>query len=116
MIQTSKLLGHPGSLPPPLPSPSPSVSSAPRIHDKIPSVELPDRYNVGADLIERNLAAGRAAKIAIHSVSADLTYGDLHKLACGAARALPTSASRPRSASRSPATTAQAGTPAFSAH
>src|SRR5439155_25287949 len=41
-----------------------------------------------ADLIERNLAAGRAAKIAIHSVSADLTYGDLHKLTCGAARAL----------------------------
>ena len=51
-------------------------------------MELPDRYNVGADLIERNLAAGRAAKIAIHSVSADLTYGDLHKLTCGAARAL----------------------------
>jgi len=51
-------------------------------------VELPDRYNVAADLIERNLAAGRSAKTAIHSASADVTYGDLHLLTCGAARAL----------------------------
>src|SRR5437870_2551362 len=51
-------------------------------------VELPDRYNVAADLIERNLAAGRSAKTAIQSASADVTYGDLHLLTCGAARAL----------------------------
>src|SRR5437870_10819470 len=51
-------------------------------------VELPDRYNVADDLIERNLAAGRSAKTAIHSASADVTYGDLHLLTCGAARAL----------------------------
>src|SRR5438445_13230929 len=51
-------------------------------------VDLPERYNVAADLLERNLAAGRAAKVAIHSASGDVTYGDLHKLVCGAARAL----------------------------
>src|SRR5437870_2924739 len=51
-------------------------------------VDLPERYNVAADLLERNLAAGRAAKVAIHSATGDVTYGDLHKLVCGAARAL----------------------------
>src|SRR5438874_2259552 len=51
-------------------------------------VDLPERYNVAADLLERNLAAGRAAKVPIHSATGDVTYGDLHKLVCGAARAL----------------------------
>src|SRR2546421_2294361 len=51
-------------------------------------VDLPGRYNVAVDLLERNLAAGRAAKVAIHSATGDVTYGDLHKLVCGAARAL----------------------------
>src|SRR5438270_2727093 len=51
-------------------------------------VDLPERYNVAADLLERNLAAGRAPKVAIHSATGDTTYGDLQKLACGAARAL----------------------------
>src|SRR5438105_8342001 len=51
-------------------------------------VDLPERYNVAADLLERNLAAGRGAKVAIHSATGDTTYGDLQKLACGAARAL----------------------------
>ena len=55
---------------------------------KIPSVDLPERYNVGADLIERNLRAGRDAKVAIHSATGDVTYGDLFRLVCGAARAL----------------------------
>ncbi len=50
-------------------------------------MELPDRYNVGADLIERNLPQ-RSAKIAIHSAAADLTYSDLFKLVNGAARRL----------------------------
>src|SRR6266850_2060809 len=50
-------------------------------------LDLPERYNVGADLLERNLKA-RAAKIAIHSAAGDMTYGDLFKLACGAAKAL----------------------------
>src|SRR5665213_2198 len=50
-------------------------------------LELPDRYNVGADLLKRNLKA-RAKKVAIHSATADITYGDLCNLACGAARAL----------------------------
>ena len=50
-------------------------------------MDLPDRYNVGADLIERNLPQ-RAAKIAIRSASADLTYEDLLQLINGAARRL----------------------------
>jgi benzoate-CoA ligase len=50
-------------------------------------LDLPDRYNVGADLLDRNLGS-RAGKVAIHSAAGDLTYGDLFKLACGAARAL----------------------------
>jgi benzoate-CoA ligase family protein len=50
-------------------------------------LDLPDRYNVGADLIQRNLKT-RAGKVAIHSAAPDVTYGDLYQLACGAARAL----------------------------
>lgn len=50
-------------------------------------MDLPDQYNVGADLLERNLP-DRAGKIAIHSATADVTYGDLFKLANGAARRL----------------------------
>src|SRR6202158_5333908 len=52
------------------------------------TLELPDRYNVGADLLERNLEAGRENKIAILSAAGDLTYADLFKLSCGAAHAL----------------------------
>jgi benzoate-CoA ligase len=51
-------------------------------------VDLPERYNVAADLLERNLNAGRRDKIAIYSATADVTYGDLFELTCGAARAL----------------------------
>ncbi|TMC80389.1 MAG: benzoate-CoA ligase family protein, partial [Chloroflexi bacterium] len=51
-------------------------------------MDLPDRYNVGADLIDRNLQAGRERKLAIHSASGDLTYGDLASLTYGAAQAL----------------------------
>src|SRR3989442_12728027 len=51
-------------------------------------VDLPELYNVAADLLERNLAAGGAPRVAIHSATGDTTYGDLQKLACGAARAL----------------------------
>jgi benzoate-CoA ligase len=50
-------------------------------------LDLPDRYNVGADLLDRNLPR-RATKVAIHSAAGDLTYGDLFKLSCGAAKAL----------------------------
>src|SRR5450756_2132722 len=51
-------------------------------------LELPDRYNVGADLLERNLEAGRGNKVAIFSAAGELTYSDLFKLSCGAAAAL----------------------------
>jgi benzoate-CoA ligase family protein len=50
-------------------------------------LDLPERYNVGADLLHRNLKT-RATKVAIHSAAGDVTYGELCKLACGAARAL----------------------------
>jgi benzoate-CoA ligase family protein len=51
-------------------------------------LELPERYNVGADLLDRNLKAGRAGKVAIASAGGDVTYGDLFKLSCGAAATL----------------------------
>src|SRR3984893_8913605 len=51
-------------------------------------LDLPDRYNVGADLLDRNLAAGRETKVAIYSPAGDLTYSDLFKLSNGAAHAL----------------------------
>lgn len=51
-------------------------------------VELPERYNVGADLLERNLEAGRSGKRAIASAAKDVTYGELFALANGAAHEL----------------------------
>ena len=51
-------------------------------------MDLPDRYNVGADLLERNLRGGRDAKVAIHAATGDVTYGELFRLANGASRAL----------------------------
>ena len=51
-------------------------------------LELPERYNIGADLLDRNLKAGRAGKVAINSASGELTYGELFKLSCGAAATL----------------------------
>ena len=51
-------------------------------------LDLPNRYNVAADLLDRNLKAGREGKVAIHSAGGDVTYGELFKLACGAARTL----------------------------
>src|SRR6202165_2203538 len=51
-------------------------------------IELPERYNVGADLLERNLNAGRENKPVIAAAAKDLTYGELFKLTCGAAQAL----------------------------
>jgi benzoate-CoA ligase family protein len=51
-------------------------------------MELPERYNVGADLLDRNLRAGRANKLAIASAAKDVTYGELFSLACGAAHQL----------------------------
>jgi benzoate-CoA ligase family protein len=46
-----------------------------------------EQYNVGADLLERNLP-DRAAKVAIHSAGNEVTYGALLKLSCGAAQRL----------------------------
>jgi benzoate-CoA ligase len=55
---------------------------------KMGGLELPERYNVGADLLERNLKAGRGSKPAIASAAGDLTYQELFQLACGAAHEL----------------------------
>ncbi|HYT11771.1 MAG TPA: benzoate-CoA ligase family protein [Candidatus Nitrosopolaris sp.] len=51
-------------------------------------LELPDRYNVAADLLDRNLEKGREDKVAIHSAGGDVTYRELFELSCGAARTL----------------------------
>src|SRR5438552_13778630 len=51
-------------------------------------LELPNRYNVGADLLDRNLDAGRGDKVAIHSAGGDVSYRELFELSCGAARTL----------------------------
>jgi benzoate-CoA ligase family protein len=48
-------------------------------------LELPDRYNVAADLLERNLRAGRGSKVAINHAGGEVTYADLHSMAWGAA-------------------------------
>ena len=50
--------------------------------------ELPNRYNVAADLLDRNLEAGRGHKVAIRSAGGDVTYRELFELSCGAARTL----------------------------
>jgi benzoate-CoA ligase family protein len=51
-------------------------------------VQLPERYNVGAELLDRNLKAGRSGKVAIHASGGDVTYSQLFELSCGAAQAL----------------------------
>jgi benzoate-CoA ligase len=40
-------------------------------------VELPDRYNAAADLLDGNLEAGRAGKVAIRTQAGDRTYGEV---------------------------------------
>ena len=50
-------------------------------------LDLPGRYNVAADLLQRNLKAGRGKKIAIHHADGEVTYDELHRLAAGAGRA-----------------------------
>ena len=50
-------------------------------------LDLPERFNVAADLLGRNLKQ-RSEKIAIHHAGGEVTYGALHRLACGAAAAL----------------------------
>ena len=48
-------------------------------------LDLPDRYNVAADLLQRN--KGRGAKVAIFSAERNVTYAQLTTLANGAAKA-----------------------------
>jgi benzoate-CoA ligase family protein len=54
----------------------------------VAGLELPDEYNVAADLLGRNLKAGRGAKVAIHHAGGEVTYAELDALARGAAAML----------------------------
>jgi benzoate-CoA ligase len=51
-------------------------------------LNLPDEYNVAADLLGRNLKAGRGGKVAIHHAGGEVTYAELQALAWGAAAML----------------------------
>jgi benzoate-CoA ligase len=42
-----------------------------------PIVDIPREYNAAVDLIERNLVAGRASKVAYNDVNGSYTYGEL---------------------------------------
>ena len=53
-----------------------------------PIITIPRRYNAAHDLIERNLAAGRAAKIAYFDDAGRYTYGELAQRVDRAANAL----------------------------
>jgi benzoate-CoA ligase len=54
----------------------PSLSTADH-RGASPRIEIPRDYNAAHDLIERNLAAGRAGKVAYIDDSGSYTYGDL---------------------------------------
>ena len=63
------------------------VTLFPVISAPVPRFRVVEQYNVAADLLDRNLNAGRSAKIAIHSAAGDITYGALARLSSGAAQA-----------------------------
>ena len=65
----------------------PSVSSA-NHRMSPPVVEMPREYNAAYDLIERNLVAARAARIAYIDAAGSDTYGDLAERDARAANAL----------------------------
>src|SRR3954471_9767525 len=49
--------------------------------------EVPERFNAGT-LVDRNLDAGRGAKVAIRCAGEELTYAQLHERICAAGAAL----------------------------
>src|SRR3954467_2393504 len=49
--------------------------------------EVPERFNAGT-LVDRNLEAGRGAKVAIRCAGEELTYAELHERICAAGTAL----------------------------
>ncbi len=49
--------------------------------------EVPERFNAGT-LVDRNLEAGRGAKVAIRCAGEELTYAQLHERVCAAGTAL----------------------------
>jgi benzoate-CoA ligase family protein len=50
-------------------------------------VEVPERFNAGT-LVDRNLEAGRGAKVAVRCAGEELTYAQLHDRVCRAGSAL----------------------------
>jgi benzoate-CoA ligase len=57
-------------------SPMPALSTADH-RTTPPRLEIPRAYNAAHDLLERNLAAGRAGKAAFIDDQRSLTYGEL---------------------------------------
>ena len=49
--------------------------------------EVPERFNAGT-LVDRNLEAGRGAKVAIRCAGEELTYAELHERICAAGNVL----------------------------
>ena len=60
----------------------------PGVGPGVPRFPVVEQYNVGADLLDRNLNAGRGGKVAIHTATGKVTYAELAALANGAARRL----------------------------
>src|SRR5262249_31187412 len=46
-------------------------------YDSVPAIEIPRDYNAAHDLIERNLLAGRAAKVAYVDEDGSYTFAEL---------------------------------------
>src|SRR5512147_1818941 len=65
----------------------PSLSSADH-HSSPPTVVVPRDYNAAHDLIERNLVAGRAPKVAYIDDAGSYTYGQLAERVNRAAAAM----------------------------
>src|SRR5438477_10871478 len=53
------------------------MTTAPAPGGEAPRIAVPREYNAAVDLIERNLKAGRADKVAFRDGQASLTYGAL---------------------------------------
>src|SRR5712664_1035289 len=67
----------------------PGIRHEANLHSRrMSGLDLPERYNVAADLLQRNLKAGRGKKVAINHAGGEVTYDELYRLAAGAGRAL----------------------------
>ena len=69
-----------------------------------PRIDIPRAYNAAHDLVERNLAAGRAAKVAYIDDRGTWTFGDVAERVHAFGNALNPFKFLPRESPRSPAT------------